>query len=77
MDAIPDGSRDGARRQAAGDCVCVENGADGACVGSDGELSHLGDVTSMLAVELGEDEWLMLEWGRDASASAGGEDPTA
>lgn len=76
MDAIPDGSGGGARRHAAGDCVGVENGADGASVGSDGELSHVGDVTWMLAVDLREDEWLMLEWRRDASASAVGEDPT-
>lgn len=51
--------------------------ADGARVGSEGSLSLLGDVDEMLAFAIGEDDGLVLEWGGVASASAGGEDPTA
>lgn len=72
------GSQDGASRHAAGGCVGVDIGEDGARVGSDGSLSHFGDVAEMFAVVLGDHDVLALEWGGDASASAaGGEDPTS
>lgn len=55
----------------------MDNGADAAEVGSDGSLADVGDVADMLAVELGEEDGVVVEWGGDAGASAGREDPSA
>lgn len=63
------GSRDGDSRDATGDDAGVDDGVDGAGVGS---LSVIGDVAEMLAVDLGDDDAVVLECGGDAGASAGG-----
>lgn len=77
VDVIPDGNRDDDRRDAAGDTVGVDDGADGARMGSDGSLSVVGDVAGMLAVELSNDVGVVLKWGGDTGALAGAEDPTS
>lgn len=45
--------------------------------GSDGSLSDSCDFADIHGVELGADNWAVLEWGGDVGVSAGGEDSAA
>lgn len=77
VDASPDSSLDGDGTGVAGDGESLDDGADGGEVGSNGSLSDVGDVADMLAVELGEEDGVVVEWGGDAGPLAGREDPSA
>lgn len=77
VDASPDSSLDGDGTGVAGDGESLDDKANGGEGGSDGSLSDVGDVADMLAVELGEEDGVVVEWGGDAGALAGREDPSA
>ncbi|KAK1865335.1 hypothetical protein I4F81_007868 [Pyropia yezoensis] len=77
VDASPDSSLDGDGTGVAGDGRSLDDEADGGEGGSDGSLSDVGDVADMLAVELGEEDGVVVEWGGDAGPLAGREDPSA